>query len=159
MRFGVLCASMFIWASPGYSQWIGVEGVIKFETVNPVGIEIHDRAVNGCWTNIGEVRTYLTDQLVLGGFEVADEHVTLSSMVELTVSGERLNSGVCSGVIIFDFRMPAIVRGTDGFTEVSVTSQTSYVVGQNFNVQALEGAKRFAIEYLTKTAQTHDDDG
>ncbi|WP_299376368.1 hypothetical protein [uncultured Tateyamaria sp.] len=159
MRFGVLCAGMLLWASPGFSQWIGVEDVIKYETVNPMRIDIHDKAINGCWTNIGEVRTYLTDQLDIGGFEVIGRGVTLKSMVEVTVLGERLTNGVCSGVIIFDFRMPANVRGTDGFTEVSVTSHTSYVVGQNFNVQALEGAKRFAIEFLAKTAQAHDEEG
>lgn len=149
--FLILVFSMF--TEPALSQFIGRDDVIKYQTVNPVGIDIHDRAINGCWTNIGEARNYLADQLELGGFELAEENENLSSMVELTVAGERLNNGVCTGIFIFDFRMPATVRGTDGFTEVSLTSQTSYAVGENFNIQVLEGAKRFANDFLAKRAR------
>ncbi|WP_171125529.1 hypothetical protein [Ruegeria sp. HKCCA4707] len=77
-------------------------------------VNIVDLAKNGCWTNIGETKTYAEDQMALAGFNVGDtpdagEDGTSPILTEngillnITVQGERLSNGLCVGYMHTEF--------------------------------------------------------
>lgn len=76
-------------------------------------VEVIDNAQNGCWTNIGEVRDYATDQLELAGFKIIERpqdpinslapSAGKKIMFVIDVTGKRWNNGMCVGSLVTYF--------------------------------------------------------
>ena len=68
-------------------------------------VEVYDDATNGCWTNLGEVKSYAKDKLSIAGANMKNEHTGLvrpdkdNYWYTISVIGYRLNNGVCIGSI------------------------------------------------------------
>lgn len=154
MRLFLALALLSVTTSHATADYLSTSDVIQNETIEPMRFEVIDHARNGCWTNIGEVRDYGNDQLELAGFHLAEEGEFINSFVEMTVSGERLSNGLCVGSVLVRFKMPAIVRGTDAYTEVTVFSFNATVWGDDFNLSVLELAREFARETLDNLANS-----
>ncbi len=84
------------------------------EDYSTAWVKVVDLAKNGCWTNIGETKTYAEDQMALAGFNVgdtpeADEDGTNPVLTEngimltIIVQGTRLENGLCVGYIHTEF--------------------------------------------------------
>ena len=74
------------------------------EVIETIAIVISDDATGGCWTNLGEAKTYAEDQLRLKGYELTQEHIVIfgswgasSWDFNILVHSERLDNGRCYG--------------------------------------------------------------
>lgn len=80
---------------------VGQEGEIYKVGLSPTFVSIMDGAEDGCWTNIGETKTYAEDQLELAGIRVVDDPKDAISRFSVSVNGKRSQQTNCSGSISF----------------------------------------------------------
>lgn len=66
------------------------------ENFGPIEVLIFDLASDGCWTNLGEVRTYAEDKLTEIGFEVVESS---AGKFIVRVHSERAGTDLCYGSI------------------------------------------------------------
>ena len=99
-----LVALILILIAPtwAFAQKFNEELTIK--ELNPIYVSINDYAKGGCWTNIKEVKTYLSDKLELEGATLIDDMNQIfkvdGAAFTVTVNGGRhSNLGVCYGSI------------------------------------------------------------
>ena len=106
-------------------------------------VEVYDDATNGCWTNLGEVKSYAKDKLSIAGANMKNEHTGLvrpdndNYWYTISVIGYRLNNGVCIGSISTE--LYSAVRFRE-FHFAYVQSETMLVNssnGSNLNNQVL----------------------
>ncbi len=134
-------------------------------------VEIVDNADNGCWTNIGEVKTYAEDQMELMGFTVfpypkdneprpvSDEN---GIVYVITVDGQRLYSGLCVGYIFGEFwaRMINPNRGEEFLPNPIGYPLRPYTLWdtENFNNDVLDLVKANLIEWEKNGKENADDE-
>ena len=81
------------------SAWVsGTFTVANFSY--PIEVSISDEASGGCWTNLGEAKTYATDKLRNAGFQIAGEYTPV--YFNITVLSERMPNGACYGDIVVE---------------------------------------------------------
>jgi hypothetical protein len=91
-----------------------------FEELSPstfgnINVSIVDAASSGCWTNLGEVKTYAEDKLRNLGYVVVDSG---NSSLGISVFSERSREGTCYGNIAIQIYKIVSNNGLTGFLEV-----------------------------------------
>ncbi len=122
-------------------------------TDNVPGVEVvvHDDAVGGCWTNIGEAKTYAEDKLRELGYSifVEDENAEDGKQMDfyITVNSGRSALGTCYGAVTIELLAPAELTYSKG-RSYAVLGDIGYTfVGrENANVLVLEVIKKLTDE-------------
>ena len=104
----------------------------------PIYVNIMDDARDGCWTNIGEVRTYIEDKLSEQGAVVADS-VDFAVALNFRILATRwVGTGWCFGSMTLSLGVQAVVPNTDLEVYGNLYRKHSIdVEPQNFNISAL----------------------
>ena len=109
--------------------------------ISKIHIEIVDRATEGCWTNIGEVKRYAEDKLRLAGFNVPEGNFEGYDDIKhyvfvISITAQR-NGGLCFGAIDLNIQRATSLNSTIGM--FSLGAGSSIFSGmQNVNQGALE---------------------
>jgi hypothetical protein len=90
----IVSVTALVVTSAPASAWV-VDNVTP-DNFGPMEVFIDDMATNGCWTNIGEVRTYAEDKLAEAGFEVVDSS---AGKFIIRVYSQRSGNDLCYGSI------------------------------------------------------------
>ena len=124
------------------------------DNVNPSSlgnteVEIIDDASNGCWTNLGEAKTYAADKLGNLGYTVVSEWTLGDASFSVNVTSERDSDNRCYGDIDI---MIYIARTTDGiFGYHRVGKSGSIFKGyKNANSLVLEQIKKMIDQMREK---------
>ncbi|MGM9402552.1 hypothetical protein ACS0VU_09320 [Aliiroseovarius sp. KMU-71] len=118
------------------------------QNLKSISVEILDRASDGCWTNLGEVKTYTEDKLSLRGFNIV-EHVEDrpqnmdEGVVRVSVHSERTQNG-CYGNIFIS--LISILRWKEEYFYAQLGGSQKYIFTghSNANQLMLSQAKTFA---------------
>ena len=104
----------------------------------PIYVNIMDDARDGCWTNIGEVRTYIEDKLSEQGAVVADS-VDFAVALNFRILATRwVGTGWCYGSMTLSLNVEGVARNTDLRVNGSLYRKSSIdIEPQNFNISAL----------------------
>ena len=99
-----LVALIFILIAPTWAAAFKINDRVTLKELNPIYISITDGAKGGCWTNIGEAKTYLSDKLELEGAVLTDDKSEVflgeGTAFSLMVNAKRHdNLGICYGSI------------------------------------------------------------
>lgn len=109
--------------------------------ISKIHIEIVDRATEGCWTNIGEVKRYAEDKLRLAGFNVPEGNFKGYDDIKhyvfvISITAQR-NGGLCFGAIDLNIQRATSLNSIIGM--FSLGAGSSIFSGmQNVNQGALE---------------------
>ena len=74
---------------------------------------VRDGAEQGCWTNIGEARTYAEDKLADIGYEVRGEDEPVHILFDIVILSTR-SGGYCYGNIDIEVLAPSELVWSDG---------------------------------------------
>jgi hypothetical protein len=125
-------------------------------------VEIQDGSENGCWTNLGEVKEYATDQLALVGFKTVDREAMLKDdpsyffrknpvVLIISVSGKRSSYGRCSGSVLGYFVGTVILRKDETrlvMNTIGYPAAGAMMNPTNFNTQILDFVKGFLPRWI-----------
>ena len=104
----------------------------------PIYVNILDDARDGCWTNIGEVRTYIEDKLSEKGAIIADREDFAVALNFRILATRWVGSGWCYGSMTLSLNVQAVVPNTDLKVYGSLYRKHSIdIEPQNFNISAL----------------------
>lgn len=104
----------------------------------PIYVNIMDDAREGCWTNIGEVRTYIEDKLSEQGAIIADKEDFAVALNFRILATRWAGSGWCYGSMTLSLNVQAVVPTTDLKVFGSLYRKHSIdIEPQNFNISAL----------------------
>ena len=120
------------WAASEYTdKRFSVKGIRIF-------VNILDDARDGCWTNIGEVRTYMEDKLSENGAIVVGKGEA-GVVLNLRVLARRWTGvGWCYGSMTLSLNVEGVVRNTDLRVNGSLYRKSSIdIEPENFNITAL----------------------
>lgn len=87
------------------------------EVVETIEVFIADSAKGGCWTNLGEAKTYAEDQLRLKGYAVTDEVRWGDWRLRVGVISVRTDAG-CMGTVELQLYAQAKDHGTQGWLRI-----------------------------------------
>ena len=109
-----------------------------YSDLPPISVAVDDQATGGCWTNIGEVKTYAEDKLRMAGadvIETAGASGTLApgaALLAIRVKTERNNAvGFCWGFMSMDL---VIGSKKDNMLGLFTYANTAATLMRNSNV-------------------------
>ncbi|WP_217359066.1 hypothetical protein [Ruegeria arenilitoris] len=102
--------------------------------------------LDGCWTNIGEARTYAEDRLSELGYEVRDDDEKVNVRMELSINSQR-NGDKCLGSISVELTAPSFLLAGNQIA-VAVIGGTGGIFWNhdNANLQMLEYIREMTEE-------------
>ena len=105
----------------------------------PIYVNIMDDAREGCWTNIGEVRTYTEDKLSENGAVIVKSIDLAAIVLNFRILATRWpGAGWCHGSMTLSLNVQAVVPTTDLKVFGSLYRKHSIdMEPQNFNISAL----------------------
>lgn len=112
------------------------------DTFGSAQISLGDGATGGCWTNLGEAKTYAEDNLRGLGYTVAS---VAQGVFLVSVNSQRMSNGKCYGDIGIQMWRSEIVNGLFGLLEVASSSQI-FVGYDNANILVLDQIKSLIDE-------------
>ena len=121
---------MMLGSVPAVAQTF-VSDTLNPDRFGPVRVILEDAATDGCWTNLGEAKTYAEDQLKRLGYTVVTEEYL--SRFSITVHSQRLEIGQCWGSIQLQMYRSEGVQGLYGVLEVA-SKQAIFVNRANANI-------------------------
>ena len=123
-------------------------------TGKPLGSEnvfltLNDGVQHGCWTNIGEVKTYAKDKLELKGYNVK-EYVegrspaspSLDYYFVIRAMGWRPTEAWCVGSFDIVLYTPILIRGIRHAAQIGQFSDTT-IYPENMNTEILDAVSTF----------------
>jgi hypothetical protein len=135
--------------------WV-LEDVVAPENMRGVEVVVQDEAVGGCWTNIGEAKTYAQDKLRELGYSiyVEDDRSEVGKQMDfdILVHSGRGSDGTCYGGIWIRLLAPAELTYSEG-SAFAILGEVGYtfVKRENANVLVLELIK-VMIDEMTPEA-------
>ncbi len=113
------------------------------DPVETARLILDDQVEGGCWTNIRETETYLSDQLKLMGVEATSETQS-PYRIALSVVGQRLPDGTCFGAINIDiWQQRPGGRGIPYRMETLGWYRTAFAGGGKINETILDFVRDF----------------
>ena len=127
------------------------QGTTKFDNwvysdLPPIEVFVLDEATGGCWTNIGEVKTYTEDKLRMYGAKinkhdgagVSPEFVAReAALLQIHVKATRNKIGFCWGLMMVDLVIGATIDDGHGLFEhhgIFTYATTAATLMRNENV-------------------------
>ncbi len=143
-----LAAALAIPASA--KAWV-LEDVVSPENFETVAVSVVDGAIDGCWTNIGEARTYAEDKLSELGYEVRDDDEKVNVRMRLSINSQR-NGDECLGSISVELIAPAFLLA-GAHEALAVVGHSGGIFGNydNANLLMLEYVREL-IEEMESSA-------
>jgi hypothetical protein len=114
--------------------------------IGSMKVAIDDEAKGGCWTNLGEAKTYAEDKLRNLGFTVTAGPADYDFMI--TINSRRV-SDRCYGSIRIIIYSPAEHNGNVGFHEIGVSSLI-FIGYKNANTLVLDQIKSITDDIAAK---------
>ncbi|OOY19712.1 hypothetical protein BMI86_13880 [Thioclava sp. DLFJ5-1] len=124
-------------------------------------VEVLDAAENGCWTNIGEVKAYATDQLDLAGFRVIERpkgpvgglapSIGKNIILVIQVKGQRWPDGTCIGSLMVHFLGRVIIVPSQRrwvTNTIGYPAATAIWDKDNFNTIVLDESKNYIASWV-----------
>lgn len=134
----VAIATLVLMASvPNVAEAAWVSPSLNPQTFGPVQVYLNDDATDGCWTNLGEVKTYAEDKLRGLGYMVFSESIR---RFEISVNSQRMSNGQCYGNISIQMFRVEHVNGLSGFLLV-VDGGSIFLRNENANNYVLDTIK------------------
>ena len=99
-------------------------------------VNIIDNATDGCWTNIGEVRTYIEDKLTENGAVIVKDEKEAGVALNFQILAKRA-SGFCYGSMEISLNVGADVLGLRVIGSL-YRYQAIDIEPQSFNIIALD---------------------
>ena len=124
-----------VWGNPSPSSFGSVEVVVA------------DDASDGCWTNLGEVKTYAEDILRNLNYSVPNSNAPGTFLIGVT--SERASNGKCYGSVEIQMYKAHEIDGLFGFLEVAETGGI-FVNHDNANIITLNYVKKLTDELRDK---------
>ncbi|WP_170449294.1 hypothetical protein [Ruegeria arenilitoris] len=120
--------------------WV-LDNVVSIENTGGVEVILQDSAVGGCWTNLGEVKTYAEDKLKERGYSV-DQKSPKQMNLLIAVNSERVSDGTCYGAVFAKLIAPAELKHSEG-TAYAILGEvsTTYTGHKNANIVVLDLVK------------------
>jgi len=112
-----------------------ISGLLRDPSNATIDIVVRDNAMNGCWTNLGEVRTYTADSVATTGF-VASPNSALRIYVD--VLAERNRVGGCFGVVNIDL----VILASNGWIRQLAGWRVIFTGENNANFIVLDAVAR-----------------
>jgi len=124
------------------------------DNVNPSSlgnteVEIVDDASDGCWTNLGEAKTYVADKLGNLGYTVVSEWTPGDASFSVEVNSERDSGNRCYGNIAIMIYIARTTDGIFGYHRVG-SSGTIFKGYKNANSLVLEQIKKMIDQMREK---------
>jgi hypothetical protein len=120
-----------------------VSGNLSPTTFGPLKVAVYDDAYDGCWTNLGEAKTYAEDRLRNLGYIISDD--VRFHEVAISVNTKRYVNGLCYGSIDIQIFSSEVVNGIYGNFEVAY-SKATFIVPGNINQEALNQIRMMTDE-------------
>ena len=145
----LITAVMFVVFGSQASAWVSKQ--FKPNKASSITVEIHDGALEGCWTNIGEVKRYAEDKLELAGFRVSRDKLVRGSIGRkdfihrILIYSSRGGMGGCYGHMVQHLYTPVMSNGVVGLFMAGATDD-SFSELRNVNQLALEKVGNFMKE-------------
>lgn len=122
--------------------------------IGSITVVIHDSAVDGCWTNIKEVKNYAEAKLEIAGAKLfeQDNDLYLAGIGNgffIQVNARRLDSGYCFGsvqVFIGGAAMFLDVLGFFKYSSINAIAGNS----ENLNISVLNHVQKAISEWTVK---------
>ena len=97
-----------------------------------------DDARDGCWTNIGEVRTYSEDKLAENGAVIVESIDLAAIVLNFRILAQRwVGSGWCYGSMALSLNVEAVAWDTLNVNGSIYRKSAIDIEPQNFNISAL----------------------
>ena len=104
----------------------------------PIYVNIMDDAREGCWTNIGEVRTYTEDKLSENGAVIVKSIDLAAIVLNFRILATRwVGSGWCYGSMTLSLNLEAVAWDTLNVNGSMYRKSAIDIEPQNFNISAL----------------------
>ncbi len=124
-----------------------VSEAVRTDNLGSVEVRVTDGATGGCWTNIGEARTYAEDKLSELGYVIKDTHF-YHIKFEISVTSERVNGG-CYGVVMIELFAPAELSFAKGSVTGLLGRRSFTFIGhKNANTVVLDVIKNLVDEMM-----------
>ena len=137
--FGALLCTLFISAFASVTH-AGVSDNVNPTTLGNIDVELSDDANDGCWTNLGEAKTYAADKLDILGYKVLPKWVPGMATFQVSVHSERDSQKTCYGNIAVTVYIAVYNDEVFGFHRVAEKS-TIFLRSKNANTLVLEVIK------------------
>lgn len=143
--FSALAAAALLTINaPAFAQeadWSFLYSYVNPDVVGGIVVEVRDNATGGCWTNLGEAKTYAEDQLRLRGYEVGDEFNYFEGWrFVIGVDAKRLPDGPCYGTLHTKLDGIGPSRGTMAYLILGELS-SRFLMNENANIWVLDNIK------------------
>ena len=125
----------------------GVWGYPTPSSFGSVQVAVADDASDGCWTNLGEVKTYAEDILRNLNYSVSSGDAPGTFLIGVT--SERASNGKCYGSVSIQMYKLQEIDGLFGFLEVAETGGI-FVNHDNANIVTLNYVKKLTDELRDK---------
>ncbi len=138
-----LAAALAIPASA--RAWVE-EDIVNPSNLETVTVKVFDDAEGGCWTNIGETRTYAEDKLSELGYTVVKDPKEADFRMNLSVLSNRSASG-CWGYVDIQLKTRASLLNGFGLADALVGEVGRILVDHdNANILMLDVIKELTDE-------------
>ena len=143
----LLIAPSFAWSEKFFPD-------ITLDKVGNIEVVIRDAAIDGCWTNIKEVKNYAEGKLEIAGAKLfePDNDLYLAGINNgfyIKVNAMRTNDGYCFGNVHVFIGGLAMVRDILGFVKYS---SADAIAGdpKNLNISVLNHVQTAINEWTVK---------
>ena len=143
----LLIAPSFAWSQKFFPD-------ITLDKIGNIEVVIRDSAVDGCWTNIKEVKNYAEGKLEIAGAKLfePDNDLYLAGINNgfyIKVNAMRMDNGICFGNVSVFIGGLAMVRDILGIVKYS---STDAIAGdpKNLNISILNHVQTAINEWTVK---------
>ena len=120
---------------------------VKLADVSPIYVTMLDNAKNGCWTNIGEAKTYAIDQIIMAGGSVTEDVNEAKAVFNVSIKAARMETfETCLGLMQVNIYHAG---KSDGIFHLKLYSDLSNAAinPDNFNTYSLDHIKEAVGEW------------
>ena len=151
-----LVALILILIAPTWAVAQKFDPNVKLADLSPIYVMMMDNAKNGCWTNIGEAKTYAIDQIIMAGGSVTEDVNEAKAVFNVAIKAARMETfETCLGLMQVNIYSAGKSDGifsygkSDGIFHLKMYSDLSNAAinPDNFNTYALDHIKEAVGEW------------
>ena len=142
-----LVALILILIAPTWAVAQKFDPNAKLSDISPIYVQVIDNAKNGCWTNIGEAKTYAIDQIIMAGGSITEDIKETKAIFNVAIKAARIEGmTTCLGLLQVNIYHAG---KSDGIIHLKLYSDYSNaaVSPDNFNTYVLDHVKEAVDEW------------